>query len=481
VNEPRIPEPAPARGIFVNRTLNLRSIRAIGYDMDYTLVHYRVDEWERRAFAHARERLGAMGWPVADLRFNPDSVIRGLAIDLELGNLLKATRFGYVIRAAHGTRFLSYDEARNAYTGTLVDLAEDRFEFINTLFSLSEASLYSQLVDLADAGALPGGVGYDDCYHMVRDALDNAHQEGELKAEILADPERFIDLDADVVLALRDQRNSGKRLMLITNSDWDYAQQIMEHSFDPFLPQGTGWRSLFDTVIVSSDKPGFFTSDLPLYKVVDEDRALLRPHFGPIEPGGVFFGGNARQVERSLGLSGDEILYVGDHLFGDVHFSKALLRWRTALILRELESEVSALMEFLPGQLELDRLMTVKTELEAELAALRLTDQRRRLGYAEPFIDIADTKLRIEETRRRLANLDDEIAPLARTSGSLRNEAWGPMMRAGLDKSLFARQVERYADVYTSRVSNFLYPTPFAMLRAARLDLPNDPHPEHDG
>ncbi len=55
------------RGIFVNRTLNLRSIRAIGYDMDYTLIHYRVDEWERRAYEHARRLLAERGWPVADL------------------------------------------------------------------------------------------------------------------------------------------------------------------------------------------------------------------------------------------------------------------------------------------------------------------------------------------------------------------------------------------------------------------------------
>ena len=38
----------------------------------------------------------------------------------------------------------------------------------------------------------------------------------------------------------------------------------------------------------------------------------------------------------------------------------------------------------------------------------------------------------------------------------LGNATWGPLMRAGNDKGLFARQVERYADVYTSRVSNFL-------------------------
>jgi hypothetical protein len=47
-------------------------------------------------------------------------------------------------------------------------------------------------------------------------------------------------------------------------------------------------------------------------------------------------------------------------------------------------------------------------------------------------------------------------------------------MRSGNDKSLSARQVERYADVYTSRVSNFLAATPFAYLRADRGSLPHD-------
>jgi HAD superfamily 5'-nucleotidase-like hydrolase len=476
---PRIPLPSPQRGIFVNRTLNLRSIKAVGYDMDYTLVHYRVAEWEERAFAHAQERLARSGWPVEELVFDRDAVIRGLAIDLEHGNLLKATRFGYVIRAAHGTRVLDYDELRGVYAGTLVDLAEERFEFINTLFSLSEASLFAQLVDLLDAGRLPGGIGYADVYQALRDAIDGSHNEGELKSEILADPQRFIELDRDIVLALRDQHAAGRQLMLITNSGWDYAQEIMSYAFDRYLDGGS-WRELFDTVIVSAAKPDFFTSSNPLYKVVDEAQALLRPHQGAIEPGTVFFGGSARLVEESLGLSGDEILYVGDHLFGDVHFSKALLRWRTALILRELEGEVAALMDFLPHQEQLGELMDRKSALEAELAALRLSDQRMRLGYARPPVPGADLDARLERVRLDLVDLDEEIVPLAIEAGRLGNKAWGLLMRAGVDKSLFARQVERYADVYTSRVSNFLFPGPFVTLRTGRLDLPHDPHVAHE-
>jgi 5'-nucleotidase len=48
-------------------------------------------------------------------------------------------------------------------------------------------------------------------------------------------------------------------------------------------------------------------------------------------------------------------------------------------------------------------------------------------------------------------------------------------MRAGNDKSHLARQVERYADVYTSRVANFLSQTPYVYMRSLRGSLPHDP------
>ncbi len=457
------------RGVFANRTLNLRSIKAIGYDLDYTLVHYNTDQWEGRAYHHARRRLVERGWPLDGLEFESSRVTQGLTIDLELGNLVKATRFGYVIRAMHGTRLLEFDEMRRAYAGTFVDLSEDRWVFLNTLFSLSEATLFGQLVDLADSGQITPGVGYEGLYRAARASLDAAHMEGTLKAEILEDPERFIEFDTEVIATLLDQRRAGKQLMLITNSDWEYADRIMKMVFDPVL--GGSWRRLFDAVIVSADKPAFFSGEHRLYKVVDEDFALLRPHHGSIDTGAVYFGGCARLIEDSLGLSGDEILYVGDHLFGDVHASKSMLRWRTALILRELEAELDALERFAPTERRLTSLMGDKETLEAALSSLRLERQRAKEspGRSNSSIDRD-----IEATRDALAKLDAEIAPLAMEAGVLANPNWGLLMRSGVDKSLFARQVERYADVYTSRVANFLHATPHAFLRAARTSLPHD-------
>lgn len=462
----------PSRRIYANRTLNLRSIKAIGYDLDYTLVHYNPVEWERRAYEHTRDRLLERGWPVGELEFDPDQVIQGLTIDLELGNLLKVTRFGYVIRAVHGTKRYQFSQLRRTYAGTVVDLAEDRWVFLNTMFSMSEAALFAQIVDLADQGLIPEVMGYEDLYRTVRDSLDDAHMEGTLKAEILADPERFVEPDPQVPRTLLDQKAAGKRLMLITNSDWDYARRIMEYAFDPYLGDGMSWRDLFDTVIVSARKPGFFFDDHTLYHVVDENLSLLTPHAGLVEPGAVYFGGCARRVEESLGISGDEILYFGDHLFGDVHASKAQLRWRTALILRELESEVDALDAFAGKETRLTELMADKETLEVELAGLHL-EQLRRVELGER--PSKQSNKAIEEVHVRLAKLDDDIAPLAIEAGVLNNAYWGLLMRSGLDKSLFARQVERYADVYTSRVSNFLEATPFAYLRAARASLPHEP------
>ena len=188
------------RGIFCNRTLNLRSIAAIGYDMDYTLVHYKVDEWERRAYEHIQQKLVDQGWPLTDLQFDPTTVVRGLIIDTELGNIVKANRFGYIKQARHGTVPMGFTVQRRLYGRTIVDLAERRWVFLNTLFSLSEACMYSQLVDLLDKGVLPRVLSHDDLYDVIRTSLDETHMEGILKTEIIADPERFIELDPDLPL-----------------------------------------------------------------------------------------------------------------------------------------------------------------------------------------------------------------------------------------------------------------------------------------
>jgi HAD superfamily 5'-nucleotidase-like hydrolase len=462
--------------VFCNRTLNFRSLRAIGYDMDYTLVDYRVDVFEHQVFEFTRERLLAQGWAVESLVFDPGMVARGLVIDTELGNVVKANRFGQVRKAMHGTAPLDFAAQREVYaSGTLVDLADPRWVFLNTLFSLSEGCLYAQLVDSLDQGRLPGTMGYRDLYARARAEVDAQHMEGRLKARIIADPASCVVVDPETPLTLLDQRGAGKRLLLITNSDWGFTSAMMAYAFDRFMPEGMTWRSLFDLVIVGARKPDFFTAHAPFFEVVTGD-GLLRPVLGPLKPGQAYMGGSAAQVERDLGISGDEILYVGDHMFGDVHVSKSTLRWRTALILRELEAEVAALEAFAGEERVIAEKMEAKEQMEAQLCQVRMGLQRLRGHYGpQPAESAAVLEARLQDLRARLLPLDAEIAPLAKAAAELTNSRWGLLTRAGNDKSHLARQVERYADVYTSRVSNFLHATPFVYFRSPRGSLPHDP------
>ncbi len=466
--------PPQQRRIFCNRTLNLRGVKAVGYDMDYTVVHYHVEHWERRAFEHLRAKLDDLGWPVGGLEFDPKLVMQGLIIDVDRGNLVKANRFGYVTRACHGTVPIEFELQRSTYGRSLIDLADHRYVFLNTLFSLSEACMYVQLVDLLDAGRLGGVLGYADLYRTVRKGIDEAHMEGELKAEIMANPERYVDRDSELVLTLQDQKESGKKLLLITNSDWAYTRKIMSFALDPFMGEGQSWQDLFELVIVSARKPDFFTRSMPAFEVVTEDGLLLPCPSGIRKPG-VYVGGDATDIEHYLGVAGEEILYVGDHIFVDVHVSKNVMRWRTALILRELEEELLALQGFEVQQAELARMMEDKVRLEFAFSQARVQLQRLTNGYGpQPRVEAQQLRDTMAALRAQLVALDERIAPLARAGGEILNSRWGLLMRAGNDKSHLARQVERYADIYTSRVSNFLYETPFVYLRAPRGSLPHD-------
>jgi hypothetical protein len=254
---------------------------------------------------------------------------------------------------------------------------------------------------------------------------------------------------------------------------------MMAHAYDRHLPGDMTWRQLFDVVIVAARKPAFFTERGPFFEVVDE-AGLLRPLVGPLRVGGTYLGGSAAQVEQDLGISGDELLYVGDHMFGDVHVSKRTLSWRTALVLRELEAEVSALEIFQPTERHLMALMGEKGLLEARLSQARLALQRLHTGYGpvdatDAGMDAATLEARVHELRGLLLAIDAQIGPLAKIGTELTNARWGLLTRAGNDKSHLTRQIERYADIYTSRVSNFLYATPYAYFRSPRGNLPHDP------
>jgi hypothetical protein len=280
--------------------------------------------------------------------------------------------------------------------------------------------------------------------------------------------------DSETPLALLDQKYAGKFLVLITDSDWGYVKDIMAYVFDHHLPDGMNWRDLFDMIIVSAGKPNFFLQKQPAFEVVNEE-GLLKPEVESLKRGRIYVGGHAGMVEEAFGMDGSEIMYVGDHIESDVHASKSMLRWRTALVLPELEEELACLNEFRTDQTELFNMMKEKVKLENDMIQMQIYSQRATFGYG-PRLDMSISAFneKIDELSEKISALDKRIKPLAINAWKISNPHWGLITRAGWDKSYLSRLLEGHADIYMSRVSNFLYRTPFAYLRSTRSSLPHD-------
>ena len=283
---------------------------------------------------------------------------------------------------------MPFDEQREVYARVMVTLSERHYIFLNTLFSLSEACLYAQLVDLLDAQELPRVLGYEDIYRWVRDSIDQAHVEGQLKAEIVAHPERFVVQDNDCAMALLDQVHAGKKLLLITNSDWHYTRAMMAYVFDRCSAQVHDLARLVQLRHGRRPQARVFYATGAGVRGGRRRRPAAPQRATRMQEGGVYWGGDAALVEETLSLSGDEILYVGDHIYGDVNVSKTrCCAGAQDLILRELEADLAAFEAFAPHQERLNALMTTKEQLETQISQLRLQLMRKKSAYG-PALEI---------------------------------------------------------------------------------------------
>jgi len=278
---------------------------------------------------------------------------------------LKRDRRKYVKLACHGFTELSAEERRATYGSAALGESFDGREYANidTLFSLAEAYLFCQLVELKDASAAQGGTllgdkSYFDLYTETRYAVDLCHRDGSLKIEVAKDPAKYIHKDDSLLPLLQMQRASGRKTFIVTNSLWDYTNVVMNYLLEGRTGKNLShdWLQYFDVVIVGSRKPVFFTDGPQLFEIdlptgllhntdngsplvqLDGDQQVNTNAIDPNVPetlrktaarasdgaplAHVFQNGSYRDLHAMLGVaSGSEVLYAGDHIYGDVRAS----------------------------------------------------------------------------------------------------------------------------------------------------------------
>src|SRR5438552_5860608 len=330
-----------SRQIYTNRALQMDQIGVVGFDMDYTLAVYSMRQIEELAFHMTLDRLVAGRGYRAELRnlnYDHEFVIRGLVVDKDYGNIFKMDRHNHVGRCYHGRRQLSLDERRALYqTNEKIRLSLPRFAWIDTLFSLPEACLYAEIIEALEARKEP--VDYHKLYDDTRESIDEVHRDGSLKSELRKDLARYIQRDPELPAALHKLRSGGKRLFILTNSLWDYTEAVMSFVLDGRLPEYPSWRNYFDYVIVGAQKPAFFAEQHPFLEL-GPDGKILRPTVEALERGKVYEAGNLFEFERLSGHAGESVLYVGDHLYGDIIRHRKASQWRTCFVVQELEREI---------------------------------------------------------------------------------------------------------------------------------------------
>ena len=259
---------------------------------------------------------------------------------MDRGNLLKVDGHKYVKIAFHGKKRLPKDLRHKLYNSESFKAAH--LLSVDTFFALSEVQLFTEIVDYMDRHPAKIKKTYREVYQDLRRFIDLSHADGSIKNVVLADPGRFIRKDKHLAATLAQYIEAGKALFLLTNSSWDYTNAMMSFVLDEPTEDFPDWRHYFEHVLVGAGKPGFFVGSQPFYEVMT-DTGLLKLASGPLKPNGVYHGGNANLFQKLTGVVGDQILFVGDHIYGDIIRSKHHVNWRTMLIVEELDVELPKL------------------------------------------------------------------------------------------------------------------------------------------
>lgn len=163
------------------------------------------------------------------------------------------------------------------YGGLHVSAPELRsFRHIVDPFSVVVASLVCDLCEtFAQSGASfhPSYVYQDVCAavsHLGR---------GSFAAEVAAAPGAFIHDAPQLHAMLAALRANGRKLLLLTNSDFTFVDVGMRHMLRAQLPSPADWPALFDVVVVAAQRPSWFTDDAPFrsYNTSTSAPCLLSP------------------------------------------------------------------------------------------------------------------------------------------------------------------------------------------------------------
>jgi hypothetical protein len=247
------------------------------------------------------------------------------------------------------------------------------------------------------------------------------------------------------------------------------------------LPEYTSWRGYFDIIIVNAQKPGFFAQKHPF---IEEDSGAAVTE---LDRSKIYSGGNIQDFEQMAGCRGEQILYVGDHIYGDIVRSKKESLWRTCLVVEELPPEIQLAIRY---SHELDEIAQMETErfnldaligrhraLLAHVDAKLSTEVEKSLSKKD--IDLLHHWARIlrreiDAGKKSVRELDFKNLVTLDELERRFHPHWGRIFRERNELSRFGAQVVSYACIYTGKLTNLLQYSPLHIFKATNELMSHD-------
>ncbi|KAI6652293.1 5'-nucleotidase domain-containing protein 3 [Oopsacas minuta] len=444
--------------VYANKMVNLSEIHVYGFDYDYTLVRY-TPALIKEIYNNSKQALvEQLNYPTGlyDIPFNIKFSTRGLHYDIVEGILMKidGTHRIQLGTAYIGHRPVKDDDIIRIYGSTHIPISfmNDTYgnaprhkrlvHFIDN-FSSAEINL---LTDVAEF-FLSRNIPYDpvNLYTDVHDAVHEVHVKHQLHDAIINNVEKFIEKPSKITLLLERLKNAGKKTFLVTNSPFYFIDAGLK-----YLTGYPDWKDLFDLIIIDAGKPAFYTATRPFRLLEPNCKFKKWDTVSGFHPGNVYCQGNVTDLMKYSGWNGQEVIYIGDHMYSDLVDPVLKFGWRSGAIIPDLEREINRMntKEYqmtLTTVLQLEQLIAKYTPLVNTTAEIQTVD----------FWEI--------ELANEFKNLKENF-----------NKQFGSLFRTIHGTSYFSRRLARFADLYTARVDNLLNYSLSERFYGRRISLPHE-------
>ncbi|CAH0592605.1 unnamed protein product [Chrysodeixis includens] len=437
----KLPKDVNPRGVFACNELDLSEVQVYGFDYDYTLAHYKPS-MEQLLYNLARQILTEkFHYPaeIAKLEYQPNFAVRGLHYDIDKGLLLKLDSFlqmqlGSVYR---GLTPVSTKEVFELYKNRVIPIGYvegDRRKSASTsskakmvhladLFSVPEMGLICNIADFF----IKNNIDYHPAilYLDVKNAVRSGHP---IMHKIVANnvseyirPNKYLKVYFDLL------KNNKKKLFLVTNSPYHFVNAGME------MLISKNWRDYFDVVIVNANKPSFFAEVTRPIRVFDKNaNTHVWDKVTTLQKGIIYYEGTVRQLQELTGWYGHKVLYFGDHPYSDLADVTLQHGWRTGAIINELTHEIATL-----------NTQTFKENANWLQMLTVLIEENQ--DYKDP------------ESLEVMAEWMKERDQLRNDLKTVFNPQFGSVFRTYNNPTYFSRRLFRFADVYTSDITNLVH------------------------